>query len=748
MASRNSLAEPAIIFALFVLGLAMRIVAMDRAAVEHFDEGVYASDLWYPGMFGQSYPGREFYAPPLLGAAMSWLDFLPGLHWVAPFLPSALLGAATVLMMWALARAWFGRTAGLFAATIVSLSDFHIIFSRMALTDVPALFLMIASVYVGTKAIADGSRRMMVAAGFVCGLSWWTKYTGWLPLAIVISGSALWWMWTGRRRMTLSSLLMLLALMVICAFATFAPWWWKLQDVGGYSAVASNHAGYVEGLAAWKSNLAAQLTTQFWLDGFPGSLSVGLGLLLAGGHRWMQARCSTWNSHSDGVDDARPVDPEDVSGGSFGDGQDGGAKLVDAGATVAALALTMRVFPPPAVLARFVVAAIALSAIALTVWTPLLLTCIAIGGMAGVFLWPVLPRMYGRARTRDLSATSEGGVPLSAGDLACAATIDPQLAACTVLTWFVGLLLVTPLYHPYPRLFLPLLASIWVGAAGGLSWWVESNLSVARRPAGSTLNQGNLNTGISWMIYGMIAVALMGSILINYASFTSAIWQDLESIRQAALQIADRCYRDAVGLPASGRDLLPSGTVIRANGSTTSPQQFPDSGAADSGALESGTVASGETGSEETASTPREVDSSESTSAADGDSEVLSTESVRAVSLEDLRRQKMVIYAYGEPSLLYHLQDLGIVVSPVAHLDLKVSAADTDAPPQFLIVGPYAKRTNGFWDQWLAAQQHFELIAEIPFYPSEIVLLNLFDAGWLRNHPESAEQIFEVYRIR
>ncbi len=734
MASRNSLAEPAIILALFVLGLSMRIVAMDRTAVEHFDEGVYASDLWYPDMFGQSYPGREFYAPPLLGAAMWLMDLVPGLHWVAPFLPSVLSGAATVLVMWALARAWFGRTAGLFAATVVSLSDFHIIFSRMALTDVPALFLMIASVYLGTKAIANESRRTMLAAGFLCGLNWWTKYTGWLPLAIVISGSALWWLWTGRRQIALSRLVVLLVVMVASAVVTFSPWWWQLQPVGGYSAVASHHAGYVQGLEAWKSNLAAQLTTQFWLDGFPGSLSVGLGLLLAGGHRWMQARRSTWNNHSDSVDGTRAISPEDANGGSYHEVDGRG----NAGPTEPASALTSHAFPPSAVLSRFVIAAIALSAIALTVWTPLLLTCIAIGGMAGVFLWPVLPRMYGRARTQDLSATSEGGVPLSSGDLACAATIDPQLAACTVLTWFVGLLLTTPLYHPYPRLFLPLLASIWVGAAGGISWWVESNLSVARRPVGSTFNQGNLNTVVSWMISGMIVFAVISSILINDSSFTSAIWQDRSSIRQAAVQIADRCYRDAIGLPSAGPNPLPSGTVIRANGTTASPQQKPESGAAESRPADT----------EAAAAVPHEVDSSETPAASDGDLEAGPVESGRPISLEDLRQQKMVIYAYGEPSLLYHLQDLGLVVSPVAHVDFKVPAADPDVPPQFLIVGPYAKRTNGFWDQWLARQQHFQLVAEIPFYPGEIVLLNLFDVDWLRNHPESAEQIFEVYRIR
>ena len=201
-------------------------------------------------------------------------------------------GTLTVLALWLLARAWFGKAAGIFIAAIVSLSDFHVIYSRMAMTDVPCLLWIVGSVYLGTLAIQRQSFRTAAFSGFVCGLAWWTKYTGWLPLAILFSGTSLWWIWTGRKQVGALRTLQLLGTIAVTAAVTFAPWWWHLQSVGGYSAVAANHVSYLGGWNAWTQNLAAQLTCQFWLDGTCGSISLGLGMIAAGGYRWVAGECS------------------------------------------------------------------------------------------------------------------------------------------------------------------------------------------------------------------------------------------------------------------------------------------------------------------------------------------------------------------------------------------------------------------------------------------------------------------------
>ena len=182
-----------------LLGAFLRFADLSHEAVEHFDEGIYASPLWYDTQFETPYPLRHLFAPPLLSSMMESCSWIPGLAPYAPFLPSALLGTATILALWWLARSWFGKSAGIFMAAIVAMSDFHILYSRMALTDVACLFWIVISVAVGTQAIARSSFKHAAIAGFLCGLAWWTKYTGWLPLAILCSGSGFWWLWQGRR---------------------------------------------------------------------------------------------------------------------------------------------------------------------------------------------------------------------------------------------------------------------------------------------------------------------------------------------------------------------------------------------------------------------------------------------------------------------------------------------------------------------------------------------------------------------
>ena len=249
--------EIALVSGFFVLGLLLRCWHLDRESVEHFDEGIYASVLWHDGMAGSPYPAREFYAPPMLSGMIDFFHVVPGVSRFAPFLPSLLFGSLSIIVFWRLARAWFGVAAGIFTASVVSMSDFHIIYSRMALTDVTCLFWLAASVYLGTVAVANSSFRTAVFSGVACGLAWWTKYTGWLPLAILTSGTTLWWVWRGKKVISAIRVLSILATIIVSAFATFAPWLWRLQAVGGYAAVTRNHAGYARSLS-WARSMRGQ----------------------------------------------------------------------------------------------------------------------------------------------------------------------------------------------------------------------------------------------------------------------------------------------------------------------------------------------------------------------------------------------------------------------------------------------------------------------------------------------------------
>ncbi len=683
-----SLPESVALLSFLVVGGMLRMLLLDLEAVEHFDEGIYASPLWYDGQFGEPYPARYLFAPPLLSGMMEGINLIPGLGRFAPFLPSVLLGTATILGLWWIARSWFGKPAGAFIAAVVAMNDFHILYSRMALTDVACLFWIVIATGLGVRAVSHQCLKSAIAAGFVCGLAWWTKYTGWLPLAIVCSGSGLWWIWQGRKSLRLTKFIQILATISIVALATFAPWWLQLQSVGGYHAVSETHASYVTGWSSWSKNLAQQLHVQFLLDGFTGQLSLGLGLFAAGIVRWTCGR-STWN----------------VSSGR------------QCPATTAVPASQPLSFPPMKLLLRFIGAAIAISVLSFRIWAPLMLICLTLAGLTGIFLWPVLQRSWLRRRMNDLSPTSPGAIPLSSTDLECAPTSDPTLGLCTTLTWFVGMLLATPMYSPFSRLFFPLMASVWLASAAGVAWWLESNLSVARRIVGTGEAPAKRNWG-QQLVSTMLVVALITSffrfdenldpgLITREEIFRSSLFEDRRSIVLAADDIAHACENDVSDTTDSGATnfrhvdlnyITPAALLAVEDAKSSSSRRVP-------GGVVKQTLP----------------------------------------GKDNLR--KMILYVYGEPALLLHLNNSGVIAAPVSHLNLRGPGNRPPSVPTFLVFGPNAKRTYGFWEDLMRRSEHLRPVSTITYAPSLVTLLDMFDPKWLKDHPEAEVQTFEVHRV-
>ncbi|MEO8498224.1 MAG: glycosyltransferase family 39 protein, partial [Planctomycetota bacterium] len=181
---------------LLVLGVGIRLAFPSRMAVEHFDEGVYASNVWFGPESGHQYPMRRLYAPPLLPSLIEWSMIFdemgePASHQVsslAPLMPSLVAGCLTLLLVWKMTREWFGPAAGLAALTLAALSDFHALYSRTALTEALLLLFFVAAVWMIKRAFSTGSYRCLGLAGLLTGLAWWTKYNGWLPLAVGFGG--------------------------------------------------------------------------------------------------------------------------------------------------------------------------------------------------------------------------------------------------------------------------------------------------------------------------------------------------------------------------------------------------------------------------------------------------------------------------------------------------------------------------------------------------------------------------------
>lgn len=252
------------LFGAILFGAVLRLSFPSRMAIEHFDEGVYASNFWFDVDQGGEYPARHLYAPPLLPMVIEWTMIVASLCGIkptgfVPIIPSLIAGLATIPSLWWIGRRWFGPSAGIVAAWLVAASDFHASYSRAALTDVPVCLFMLWSVYFIWQALQTGTRRDILLAGLFTGLTWWTKYNGWLPLAIGLSGGTAWQLFLPHAERNLRQFATRWMLIALTAFVIWSPVLWGLQKHGGYAAVAANHRQYVESLEWWPANAAKQL---------------------------------------------------------------------------------------------------------------------------------------------------------------------------------------------------------------------------------------------------------------------------------------------------------------------------------------------------------------------------------------------------------------------------------------------------------------------------------------------------------
>ena len=266
------------VVAITLLGAAVRFAFPSAMAIEHFDEGVYASNLLFPDQ-GFRYPDRHLYAPSLVPALIEWSIIAFGDKGIAPMLPSLLFGTLTIPLMWWVGRQWFGPLAGIAAATLLSLSDFHIAFSRSALTDVPLCFWLLLAVYLFERSFRGLSWLSAIFAGVATGLAWWTKYNGWLPLAISFSGLMAWSLFAGRDQRHFKRRIAMWGCAALIAFAVWSPYWWSLPH--GYGEVASNHRQYLVGLSGWGAGFVRQIEAQFFsVRGATGASLIAVLLLV------------------------------------------------------------------------------------------------------------------------------------------------------------------------------------------------------------------------------------------------------------------------------------------------------------------------------------------------------------------------------------------------------------------------------------------------------------------------------------
>ncbi len=532
---------------LTLVAAALRLAFPSRMAVEHFDEGVYASNLWFADS-GFRYPDAHLYAPPLVPWLIEWALVLFGERGWACMSVSLATGVATVPLLWWVGRTWFGVEAGLVAASLAAFSDVHVLYSRTALTDVPVGFWLVLAVFLTWEAFRRGSFLWAGLAGLATGVAWATKYTGWLPLAVGLSG------WTAatlaaavvrktvRRRtgsvgkavdaigpppggpdaprlpQSVARGLAVWAGLGGVAFLVWLPVLRGLQPHGGYAAVAANHKQYVVGLAGWWPSLARQWAAHEYLSGWLTATGFALATGLAVG--WRRGR-STWNGQGRQSAEAP------------------GAEQASSTPAVESVRFPGRAASPLPLSVLNTTAAAALAA-AVSVWVGFGVT-LAVLAAAGLLLVLLdasgLTTHHRGPRDRATDAGTASGPTEKAANPGVAA--DRWLAGWLLAAWWGGLLLAVPYYRPYPRLSLPWLLASWLAAGAAAS-------SVAGRvKGGSSWTQLRSWLGRPAPAGGLLvaSVLLLATAAPRLNAHGVAAWQDRTQYRQLAQQVVERARR-------------------------------------------------------------------------------------------------------------------------------------------------------------------------------------------------------------
>jgi 4-amino-4-deoxy-L-arabinose transferase-like glycosyltransferase len=262
--------EWTMVVCLILAGLAARVWQFSTIGLNQFDEGAYAFSAL--GFSDSSQPLHLFplqirFSPPVYyGIVGMCFKALGRPSDQAAIAVNIALGTLTILLVWRVGRAWFGRGAGTAAAVLLALNEFHVAFSRAALTDVCFALAFLAALALTAAALQYESAGLSVVAGLAVGLAWNTKYHGWFAL-LIGAGAVVAVQWRrGWSRTSSPRPILLLGLIAVVAVACYLPWTLFIQsEPGGYAGLAAYQRTLLD--RHWFQNLLRQAEMQFYFEG-------------------------------------------------------------------------------------------------------------------------------------------------------------------------------------------------------------------------------------------------------------------------------------------------------------------------------------------------------------------------------------------------------------------------------------------------------------------------------------------------
>jgi 4-amino-4-deoxy-L-arabinose transferase-like glycosyltransferase len=180
------------------LAAALNLWALSRNgwANEYYAAAVRSmSSSWHDFLFASLDKGGVMTVdkPPLA----QWVQALSvrvfGFHSLSILVPQALMGVASVALVYDLVRRRFGRVGGFVAGLALALTPITVAISRHNNPDALLVLLCVAALWCTVRALDSRSTRWLVAAGVCVGLAFETKM---LVALVVVPGIVAAWLWT------------------------------------------------------------------------------------------------------------------------------------------------------------------------------------------------------------------------------------------------------------------------------------------------------------------------------------------------------------------------------------------------------------------------------------------------------------------------------------------------------------------------------------------------------------------------
>ncbi len=192
--------------ALIALAAVLNLWALSRNgwANEYYSAAVRSmSSSWHDFLYASLDPSGVMTVdkPPLALWVQALSVRIFGYDSLSMLVPQALMGVASVALVYDLVRRRFGRTGGFVAGLALALTPMTVAVSRHNNPDALLALCSVTALWCAVRALEDGRTRWLLAAGVFVGLAFETKMGAALVLVPGIAAAWLWISPAGRGRL-------------------------------------------------------------------------------------------------------------------------------------------------------------------------------------------------------------------------------------------------------------------------------------------------------------------------------------------------------------------------------------------------------------------------------------------------------------------------------------------------------------------------------------------------------------------